>query len=464
MIGPADLRGIPLFEGVSDAQLEDLIAAGEEISFAPGDELFHEGAQSDHWFVLLEVEIDLLRHFGREDMLLARLDRPGRWAGGFQAWDPSGAYLATGRATTHGRVLCVPAADLRSLTVQWFPFSVHIIDGVFNTARSVEEGARQRAALVKLGTLAAGLAHELNNPAAAATRAVDALEDASQGVLASLGGLAQSDLSPELFSELDRRRRQVVAPARPLDPLAAADREDELSDWLGERGVARSWDLAPVLAGANVDVPWCEDVAELVGDAALGSALEWVASTLSVATLLAQVKESTRRISDLVSAVRTYSQMDRGSTQRIDITEGLESTLVMLGHRLKDGITVQRDYAAELAEVEAFPGELNQVWTNLIENAVDAMDGQGTLGVVTRALPAEVVVEIRDTGSGFAPGAEGRAFEAFFTTKEVGKGTGLGLDIARRIVVDRHFGTITIDSRPGDTVVRVTLPITPPRT
>jgi signal transduction histidine kinase len=187
-----------------------------------------------------------------------------------------------------------------------------------------------------------------------------------------------------------------------------------------------------------------------------------VASTFSAATLLGEVKESTRRISELVAAVRSYSQLDRASMQQIDVTDGLDSTLVMLGHKLRDGVTVVREYSADVPRIEAYAGELNQVWTNLIDNAVDAMDGRGTLRVATRVEDDSVVVEIGDTGPGMPPQVASRAFEAFYTTKDVGEGTGLGLDIARRIVVERHGGTISIDSRPGDTVLRVRIPVRPP--
>jgi len=184
-----------------------------------------------------------------------------------------------------------------------------------------------------------------------------------------------------------------------------------------------------------------------------------VASTFSVATLLSEVKESTRRVSDLVAAVRSYSQMDRGSIQHIDVTDGLESTLVMLSHKLRDGVKIVRSYGANVPRIEAYAGELNQVWTNLIDNAVDAMDGAGTLQITTRADGDDIVVEIGDTGPGMPPQVAARAFEAFYTTKGVGKGTGLGLDIARRIVVERHAGTISIDSRPSETVLRVRIPV-----
>jgi signal transduction histidine kinase len=192
---------------------------------------------------------------------------------------------------------------------------------------------------------------------------------------------------------------------------------------------------------------------------ALEPGLEWLASTLSVTTLLSEVKESTRRISELVAAVKSYSQMDRASMQHIDVTDGIDNTLVMLGHKLRHGVTVVREYDAAVSRIDAHAGELNQVWTNLIDNAVDAMEGAGTLRVATRAEGDHVLVEIGDTGPGMPPEVAARAFEAFYTTKDVGKGTGLGLDIARRIVEERHGGTISIDSRPGETVLRVRIPV-----
>ena len=195
---------------------------------------------------------------------------------------------------------------------------------------------------------------------------------------------------------------------------------------------------------------------------ALGPGLEWMASTLSAATLLSELKDSSRRISELVAAVKSYSQMDRASVQDIDVTDGIESTLLMLGYKLRDGVTVVRDYSADVPRIQAYPGELNQVWTNLIDNAIDAMAGAGTLRLSTRAEGNEVVIEVGDTGPGMPPQVAARAFEAFYTTKDVGKGTGLGLDIARRIIVERHGGTITIDSRPGKTVLRVRIPVPPP--
>jgi len=320
---------------------------------------------------------------------------------------------------------------------------------------------QNRGRLAALGTMAAGLAHELNNPAAAAGRAVAALDSACADLLSSVGLLARGELSAEQFAALDALRAEIEPPAVDPDPLALTDREQALSTWLTRHGVVREWTIAPALAAAGVDPAWCERAAAVLEGPALEAGLEWVASSLSVATLLGEVKESTRRISELVAAVRSYSQLDRASIQHIDVTDGLDSTLVMLGHKLRGGVTVVRDYGADVPRIDAHAGELNQVWTNLIDNAVDAMDGRGTLRVATRADGDGVVVEIGDTGPGMPPHVAARAFDPFYTTKDVGKGTGLGLDIARRIVVDRHGGAITIDPRPGETVLVVRLPLRP---
>jgi signal transduction histidine kinase len=356
----------------------------------------------------------------------------------------------------------VPAEVLRERSNAWFPFGGHLIRGLYHTARSIESTARQRESLVTLGTLAAGLAHEINNPASAATRAVDALATACATLVTSVGRLANDEISAEQFAALDALRREVTPQTADADPLVRADREQALSSWLARHGIVRAWTIAPPLAATGVDLAWCERAASILEGSALAPGLEWVASTFSAATLLGEVKESTRRISELVAAVRSYSQLDRALMQQIDVTDGLDSTLVMLGHKLRDGVTVVREYSADVPRIEAYAGELNQVWTNLIDNAVDAMAGRGTLRVATRVEDDSVVVEIGDTGPGMPPQVASRAFEAFYTTKDVGEGTGLGLDIARRIVVERHGGTISIDSRPGDTVLRVRIPVRPP--
>jgi signal transduction histidine kinase len=455
----ADLRGIRLFDGLSDGQLEELAGAGVEVPVQPGVELFREGEHAEFWWVLVDGAIDLIRHAGREDVVVGRMDVPGRWAGGFRAWDEHGVYLATGRGVVAGRVLRVPAAVLRERSGAWFPFGAHLIEGLYGTARNIESAARQQQTLVTLGRLAAGLAHEINNPAAAAARGVDTLEEACRTLLSSMSRLAAGDLSTAQIVALDALRDDIRPGPVELGPVALADREDALSTWLDEHGVERDWVIAPALAAAGVDLAWCERAAAALPGPALEPGLEWVASALSVTAVVAETKESIRRVCDLVAAVRSYAQMDRASIQRVDVTDGIESTLVMLRNRMGDGVTVVRGYAEGVPRIEAYAGELNQVWTNLIDNAVDAMDGAGTLRIATRADGDGVLVEIGDTGPGMPPHVVARAFEAFYTTKDAGRGTGLGLDIARRIVVDRHGGTIDIDSRPGaGTVLRVRLP------
>ena len=456
----ADLRAISLFDGLTDDQLAELAEGGTEVRIEPGVELFHEGEQADFWWVLVDGAVDLLRHVGREDTVVGRMDEPGRWAGGFRAWDEHGVYLATGRGAVAGRLLRVPADVLRDRIHAWFPLGQHLIQGLYRTARSIESTARQRESLVSLGTLAAGFAHEINNPAAAASRAVDALGEACQTLLASLSRLARADLTAQQFTALDELRSELSLDAETASPLALADLEDTLSAWLARRGVAREWTIAPLLAAAGADPGWCERVATALPAPALEPGLEWVASALSIGALLDEMKESTRRISELVAAIKSYSQMDRASVQQVDVTEGIESALVMVGHKLRgDSVTVVREYAADVPRIGAYPGELNQVWASLIDNALDAMAGAGVLRLATRAEPDGVLIEVGDTGPGMPPEIAARAFDPFYTTKEAAQSTGLGLDIARRTVVERHGGSITIESQPGDTVLRVRLPL-----
>ncbi|WEV78738.1 ATP-binding protein [Janibacter cremeus] len=460
----ADLQPIELFAGLTTGQLEELLAAGEEVAFAPDERIWDEGGHADHWWVLIDGVVELVRRSEREDMVVGRMDAPGRWAGGFRAWVQTGRYLAGARGLVAGRMLKVPASDLRDLTARWFPFGSHLIKGVYGMALYVESTARQRDSLAALGKLAAGLAHEINNPSAAATRATAALGTADDTLFTALSELAAQGITAEQFTALDDLRRDLASRPAPAY-VDRVDIEDALAERLDASGVDRSWVAAPVLASANADEQWCERLAGVVDPRSLQAGLDWIVASLQSTVLRAEIAESTRRISELVAAVRSYSQLDRAPLQQLSVTEGIESTLLVLGHQLREGtVEVVKDYA-DVPTIEGYAGELNQVWTNLIGNALDAMGGTGTLRITTRPGADDgVVVEIRDSGPGMPPEVAARAFEAFFSTKPVGQGTGLGLDIAQRIVVERHGGTIEIESEPGDTVFRVCLPAAPPPT
>ena len=333
-----------------------------------------------------------------------------------------------------------------------------MILGIWQTVRGIEASARQRESLVALGTMAAGLAHEINNPAAAALRAVNSMGATCDAMLTSLASLAGASITADQFVELDELRQQAIEAEPPAGAMALSDLEEELGAWMASRGIDDAWQLAPTLAGAGVDVAWCERLVDSVGPVALPGALAWVTSIVSATDLLGELRDTTTRISNLVGEVKNYSQMDRASLQLVDVCDGIDSTLAMLAHKLHD-VEVEIDYQPDLPHVEVYAGELNQVWTNLIDNAVDAMGGRGTLRITVRAERSDLVVEIADNGPGMPEAVLERAFEPFFTTKDVGKGTGLGLDISRRIVVERHRGDIDFVVSSSGTTARVRIPL-----
>ncbi|MQA35324.1 histidine kinase [Modestobacter roseus] len=340
--------------------------------------------------------------------------------------------------------------------------AVHLLDGIYEGVRATESTMRQREHLVQLGVLSANLAHELNNPAAAAVRATEQLRTRISGMRNKLSLLAKEGLSPEMVAKLVAVQEQSVQRAqkpRPeLTALEESDLEEEISDRLEERGVAHAWELAPVFAAAGLDATWVDDVVEQVdGGVKWDAAFGWMRYTLETEALMSEIEEATTRVSALVGAVKQYSHMDQAQHSEVPLKPGLESTLVMLARKLT-GIEVRREYAADLPLVPGYPAELNQVWTNLIDNAADAMAGAGVLTLRTRADDSSVFVEIGDDGPGVPAELQPRLFEPFVTSKPAGQGSGLGLENAKRIVERRHGGSLTYTTGPAGTTFCVRLP------
>jgi PAS domain S-box-containing protein len=328
--------------------------------------------------------------------------------------------------------------------------------------RRVEESARQTEKMAALGKLSAGLAHELNNPAAAAQRASSQLGDALDAVEQARDELNRAGIASTTWTELStwsRTMRERSAQPMTLSPLEASDREERLVDWLETHRVDEAWSAAPTLVTARVETSELETIAGLATPDLLGRVVAWLCGTVNAHELAGVVAKSTRNISDLVNVVKSYSYRDQASVQVIDVHSGIEDTLKILAHKLKTGVEVVRDYAEELPQVEVQASELNQVWTNLMDNAIGAMQGQGTLTIRTRGEDGFLTVEIGDDGPGIPDEVQSHIFDPFFTTKDVGEGTGLGLDVVRRIVTARCGGEIDFRTRAGETVFQVRLPV-----
>jgi signal transduction histidine kinase len=464
---PDELRTLFLFEKLTDEQLAWLCQHGHVEAIEPGP-LYTEGEPASCFYVLLSGTLVMSRRVGADDVEVNRTSERGVYAGAFNAYlgdRVPQVYNNSMRVTEPSQFFVLEATDFAKLMNEWFPMPVHLLEGVFFGTKNTQQVVGQRERLLALGSLSAGLTHELNNPAAAAVRATAALRERVAGMrhkLAMIGAGKFNKATLATLVELQERAVELVAKAPALTPMEASDREDAISDWLDDHNIAGGWDLAPVFVQAGLDSGWLDNVEATVGEETLESALRWLNYTVETELLLNEIEDSTTRISTLVGAAKQYSQMDRAPFQVVDVHELLDSTLMMLGGKIPPGITVVKDYDRSLPKIPAYAGELNQVWTNLIDNAVSAMGEEGTLTVRTTLDRDHLIVEFRDTGPGVPPEIKDRIFEPFFTTKPVGQGTGLGLDISWRIVANKHHGAIQVESVPGDTRFRVWLPLTAP--
>ena len=468
----AELRGLFLFEKLTDDQLAWLCREGQVITADPGP-VYAEGDPAELLYVLLSGTVVLSRRAGGDDVEVSRSASPGVYGGAFQAYlgdRMPQVYSNSMRVTEPSRFYVLAAAKFAQLMNEWFPMAVHLLEGLFFGTKNAQEVIGQRERLLALGSLSAGLTHELNNPASAAVRATASLRERVAGMRHKLSMIATGQLDPAALNALVGLQDEVatrVAKAPSLSPLEASDREDEIAGWLEGHGVTEGWDLAAVFAQAGLDEDWLDRLAATVeevpsGGADLTGALRWLGYTAETEMLMNEIGDSVTRISRLVGAAKQYSQLDRAPYQVVDVHELLDSTLVMLGGTIGPDVTVVKDYAPGLPRIPGYPGELNQVWTNLISNAVDAMDRSGTLTVRTSLDREQLLVDFGDTGPGVPADIQQRIFEPFFTTKPVGQGTGLGLDISWRIVANRHHGDLRVQSVPGDTHFLVRLPLTAP--
>jgi signal transduction histidine kinase len=454
---PAELRTLFLFEKLTDEQLEWIAAHGCTMHMPAGGVVIREGDPAEQFFVLLSGTIALSRKVGQDDVQTTRTEQRGVYMGATQAYLRDDGvprqYMATMRALDDADFFVMAASDFSHMMREWFPMAIHLLEGLALGMRSTAAAISERQRLTALGALSAGLMHELNNPAAAASRAAESLRQRVAGMRHKLAMLAAGKVPPDRLVALAELQEDVIeraAKAPALTAMQTADLEDELGEWMEEHSITGGWDLAAVFAQGGLDRDCLNEIETRVGaPELLDQAIHWIGYALETEQLMTDIEDATGRVSTLVNAAKQYSQMDRAAHQWIDVHSGLKSTLVMLNHKIGTGIKVVKDFDRTLPQIPAHPAELNQVWTNLIDNAVQAMNGVGTLTIKTYREDDNVIVSVGDTGPGVPEDIKKRVFEPFFTTKPVGQGTGLGLgSLRRRCLTTRRVSDCCSSSAP----------------
>jgi signal transduction histidine kinase len=456
MAEKSELLSVPAFADLPDDQIAWFISQSEEMHLKAGETYIREGDPADTMFVVLEGQLQARGEIGGETVVIAL--KPGDVTG-VLPFSRMKQFSFGARAVTDARVLRFPAS-LFPILIQKMPELTQRLVGLMSDRiRETTRLEQQRDRLASLGKLSAGLAHELNNPASAAKRATSQLRDVLKRIRDASHELGRLDLTPAQKSEIEKLETSFVQGDEvPRDALTISDLEDQIDSLLRSHGQTDLWQLAAELARKNVKPEALESLFATLEPDTARAALVRIAASVEIATLLNEIESGTSRISDLVRAIKEYTYMDQSPVQNVDIVKSLETTLTILNHKLKQGVAVQRIYEPIPLLVNSFGSELNQVWTNIIDNAIDAMGGKGELRVRTYREDSCVVVEIADNGPGILPDIQPHIFEPFFTTKGVGEGTGLGLDTVQRIV-KKHRGNIQVTSKPGDTRFQVRLPL-----
>jgi signal transduction histidine kinase len=455
-----ELRQVPLFADISGEDLEQLYEMAETISIPAGELVLREGDPGDSLYVVLDGELEVTKRQGDQEIQLA-LYEPGQFFGEMALLEQA-PRSASVRALRESSLLVIGQAAFQTLLTCSSSAPVKILYTVTSRLRSTESMLIQTQKMAALGTLAAGLAHELNNPAAAILRSAAQLREAlaeRERLVTRLAPLVLDPPQKESLRNLQERITGRTTTAPPYDPLTLSEREDELQEWLEDHDVEEAWELAPVLAASGWERDGLERLGEQFTSTQLPLVVRWLGAGASVYGLLDEVGQSAEAMSEIVGAVKTYSYLDQAPVQDVDVMEGLENTLMLLRSKIGAKVTITRDYAEGVPHIEAYGSELNQVWTNVIDNAIDAVGDQGEITLRTYSSDNVVTVDIIDDGPGIPQEIQPRIFEPFFTTKAPGVGTGLGLHIAYNTVVNKHRGQIEVSSKPGETCLRVMLPI-----